>query len=147
MKALIQRVKRANVTVDNNIIAVIGDGIVVFLCVVKGDSSKDIDYLVKKVSNLRIFEDNAGKMNLSVKDKGFAALIVSQFTLASDCRKGNRPSFDEACTPEVAAEYYRLFIDGIKREGIETKTGIFAANMQVELVNDGPVTFMIDSHF
>lgn len=145
MKALVQRVKNASVVVGGKVAAQIDRGFLVFLCVLKDDDKKDVDYMVKKVINLRVFEDEAGKMNLSVKDVSGQLLVVSQFTLASDCRKGNRPSFDMACEPNRANELYQLFANATERAGVITKTGVFGAHMEVSLINDGPVTFMIES--
>ncbi|MBF0345062.1 MAG: D-tyrosyl-tRNA(Tyr) deacylase [Nitrospirae bacterium] len=145
MRALIQRVKEAALYVDGVLRASIGKGIVVFLCVEKGDTDTNMEYVLKKVISLRIFDDAEGKMNLSLKDVGGALLVVSQFTLASDCRKGNRPSFDMAEAPQKANEMYERFIARARGEGVSTLSGVFAAYMQVSLTNDGPVTFMIDS--
>jgi D-aminoacyl-tRNA deacylase len=145
MKALLQRVTSASVKVDGQIIGKIERGLVVFLCAVKGDGNTDLDYLIKKISQLRIFEDDQGKMNQSVIDIRGAALVVSQFTLAADTRKGNRPSFDNAETQDRARSLYREFVRRLNDTGIPVQTGVFAAVMAVSLVNDGPVTIWLDS--
>ena len=145
MKALIQRVSEANVSIDGNTVAKIGKGILVFLGVEKGDTEKDIEYMVKKVSNLRIFEDIREKMNLSIQDIQGEVLVVSQFTLAADCKKGNRPSFDSAEEPARAEDMYIKFIDKLRENGLKVATGEFGAYMQVYLINDGPVTIILDS--
>ncbi len=145
MKALIQRVSSARAEVSGNITGEIRKGLLVFLCAVKGDTGKDLEYMVRKVSQLRVFEDSKGKMNRSVLDVKGEALVVSQFTLAASTRKGNRPSFDNAEAPEQAKLMYERFIQALKDIGIPVRTGEFAAMMAVSLTNDGPVTILIDS--
>lgn len=144
MKALIQRVKRASVTIEGELFSSIEYGLLVFLGVQKSDSEENADKLSQKLVNLRIFEDENDKMNLSLKDVGGQMLVVSQFTLCGDCKKGTRPSFDNAEIPDRANKLYEYFVSQIKAQGIETKTGRFGAMMDVELINDGPVTFMIE---
>lgn len=144
MKALIQRVKRASVTIERKLYSKIDEGLLVFLGVQKGDTQENADKLAQKLVNLRIFEDENEKMNLSLKDVNGQMLVVSQFTLCGDCKKGTRPSFDNAELPQKANQLYEYFVTQIKAQGIETQTGSFAAMMEVELINDGPVTFMIE---
>lgn len=144
MKGLIQRVKKASVTIDGELYSEIGHGILVLLGVEKGDSEENAEKLADKISKLRIFEDENEKMNLSVQDIKGEILVVSQFTLAGDCKKGTRPSFDKAELPQRANELYEYFTELIKQKNIPTKTGVFGAMMDVELVNDGPVTFMVE---
>ncbi len=145
MKALLQRVASARVEVEGKVIGEIKKGLLVFLCAVKGDTEKDLDYLVKKVPALRIFEDGQGKMNLSIMEIKGEALVVSQFTLAASTRKGNRPSFDNAEEPGQAKKMYEAFISRLKEAGLGVQAGEFAATMTVSLINQGPVTILIDS--
>jgi D-tyrosyl-tRNA(Tyr) deacylase len=145
MKAVLQRVKQAKVQVAGNTTGEIGKGILVFLGVGKSDTEKDLDYLVEKISGLRIFEDEAGKMNRSLAEAGGEFLVVSQFTLMGNCQKGRRPSFDDAADPAKGEEYYRLFVSRLAAKGFKVQTGEFRAMMEVFLVNDGPVTFVLDS--
>ena len=142
MKALIQRVKRASVTIDGELYSKIGAGMLVLLGVEKGDGKENADKLVQKLVNLRIYEDENGKMNRSLVDMKGEMLIVSQFTLCGDCKKGTRPSFDKSAPPEIANELYEYFISQVKALNMPCATGKFAAMMDVEFINDGPVTFM-----
>lgn len=146
MRAVIQRVKSASVTVDSNIISTITTGFLVLLGVEKGDTQTDIDYIVNKITNLRIFEDDDGKMNLSIKDINGQIIVVSQFTLAGDARKGRRPSFSNAMLPDEALALYNDTIDQIRSYNIKVGSGKFGADMDVALVNYGPVTILLDSH-
>ncbi len=145
MRAIIQKVTRASVTVENKLISEIGNGYMVLLAVKENDDKDDLSYIKRKISNLRIFEDNEGKMNLSLKDTGGEILLVSQFTLYGDARKGNRPSFTESAGLEKANNYYEKLRDELIDEGFNVKTGKFQAHMEVSLVNDGPVTIILDS--
>ena len=145
MKAVIQRVTEARVEVGGETAGAIGRGVLVLLGVEKGDTTQDADWLAEKIVSLRIFEDEAGKMNLSLPDMGGALLAVSQFTLAGNCAKGRRPSFDSAAPPGEANLLYEQFVAAVRRLHIPVATGIFQAMMQVSLVNDGPVTFILDS--
>lgn len=145
MRAVVQRVKKASVTVDNKVVGEILNGFVVLLGVEKEDEQKDLDYISEKVLNLRVFEDEAGKMNRSLVDVGASILAVSQFTLYGDCRKGRRPGFDRAAPPEMAEKFYKEFILKCRNGGIQVETGIFRADMLVEIHNDGPVTILLDS--
>jgi len=145
MRAIIQRVKKSSVTVDGRIVGEIGAGLLIFLGVAKDDHEKDADYLVEKIINLRIFEDENGKMNLSLLDAGGQMLVVSQFTLLGDCRKGRRPSFINAARPETARQLYEYFVEKSSSRGLAVETGIFQAMMDVALINDGPVTFILES--
>lgn len=143
MKIIIQRVKEAQVTVQDKIIGKIGKGFLVLLGIAEDDTEKEAEYLVKKLTNLRIFEDENDKMNLSIKEVKGSLLIVSQFTLYGDCKKGNRPSFVNAARPEIARPLYEFFIQKCKEENLLVEHGEFGAHMEVSLVNDGPVTIEI----
>lgn len=145
MRAVVQRVSHAKVTVDGNITGQIEKGLLVLIGVTHGDTSKDVDYIVDKTINLRIFEDENGKMNLSLKDIGGELLAVSQFTLYGDCRKGRRPGFTDAADPKEANRLYLEFIEKARKNDVHTETGIFGADMKVELLNDGPVTMLLES--
>lgn len=145
MRAVIQRVSRASVTVDGAVTGAIDRGILVLLGVAKGDSEKDADFLLDKIYNLRIFPDAQEKMNLSASSVGASLLVVSQFTLLGDCRKGRRPGFDAAAPPDEAKRLYEYFVSRAKDQDIPVATGVFQASMQVELVNTGPVTFVLES--
>lgn len=142
MKAVIQRVSSASVSIDNKIYSQIGAGMLILFCVEKGDDESSLSWFSNKILNLRIFEDENGKMNKSIKDINGEVLVVSQFTLASDCKKGTRPSFDRAEYPERANFFYNKFVKLLNKE-ISVKTGEFGSHMCVELVNDGPVTFVL----
>src|SRR5208337_3876112 len=145
MRAVVQRVSRARVTVNGEITGEIGVGLLVLLGVGAGDTRADADYLAEKTIGLRIFEDAGGKMNLSVADVGGALLVVSQFTLYGDARRGKRPSFDAAAPPQQARELYEYFVEKIRVAGLRSETGRFQETMQVELANEGPVTILLDS--
>ncbi|HTS34657.1 MAG TPA: D-aminoacyl-tRNA deacylase [Candidatus Solibacter sp.] len=145
MRAVVQRVSRARVTVNDWISGEIGHGLLVLLGVGQSDTEADATYLVEKIAGLRIFEDSDGKMNRSVQDVGGSVLAVSQFTLYGDVRRGKRPSFDAAALPEPARKLYEFFVKGIQDAGVRCETGRFQEMMQVELVNEGPVTILLDS--
>ncbi|MCR4337250.1 MAG: D-aminoacyl-tRNA deacylase [Candidatus Omnitrophica bacterium] len=145
MKLVIQRVKEARVTVDSKTVGQIGPGILVFVGVAKEDSVADVEYLVSKLVELRIFEDDQGKMNRSALDLGAQFLVVSQFTLLGDCSQGRRPSFDRAAQPGHAEELYHEFVNQLRAYPIKVETGQFRAMMDVALINDGPVTFILES--
>jgi D-tyrosyl-tRNA(Tyr) deacylase len=145
MKAVVQRVSRASVEVKGRTVAAIGGGLLVLLGVAKGDGESDCRFMVDKLRGLRIFADEAGKMNRSLVDVGGAVLLVSQFTLLGNTKSGRRPGFEEAAPPEEAKRWYEHISASLKAEGTNVETGVFAAHMAVELVNDGPVTFVLDS--
>ena len=146
MRVLLQRVNKASVIINNKNFSSINNGLLVFLGIQTKDSIKDVEYLVRKIINLRIFNDGNGLMNLSILDKQYSIMLVSQFTLYGNCKKGNRPSFINAEKPEKAKILYQLFIDELNKYNINLKTGKFGANMTVNLVNSGPVTLWIDSN-
>ena len=145
MRAVVQRVRSCRVVVADEVVGEIGRGLVVLLGIRNGDTVDQARWLADKVVNLRILEDEQGKMNVSVADTGGAVLVVSQFTLYGDCQKGRRPSFIEAARPEVAEPLYEAFVNAIRLQGVPVATGRFGADMQVELVNDGPVTVILDT--
>ncbi|NLW25527.1 MAG: D-tyrosyl-tRNA(Tyr) deacylase [Clostridia bacterium] len=145
MRAVIQRVKKGSVKVEGKRVGEIGTGLVILLGVTHDDTDEDAKYLAEKICNLRIFEDEEGKLNLSLLDIGGAILSVSQFTLYGDCRKGRRPSFTDAAHPEKAKELYEVFNKLLVEKGIKVETGVFQAYMEVEIINDGPVTMLLDS--
>ena len=145
MRAVVQRVTRASVAVDGRVAGEIGAGLLVFLGVNRTDNPESAEYLAEKIANLRIFSDEAGKMNLSLLDISGSALVVSQFTLYGDTRGGRRPSFIQAAPPEEASRLYDEFVQSMRALGVAVETGVFQAHMQVELVNDGPVTILLDS--
>jgi len=146
MRAVVQRVKESRVEVKNRVVGQIGPGLLILLGVGQDDTLKDCEYLANKISHLRIFSDEKGFMNLSLLDIKGAALVVSQFTLWGDCRKGRRPSFVKAAPPEPARDLYEHFVELLKRKGLTVATGMFQEMMDVHLINDGPVTLMLDSH-
>ena len=145
MRAVVQRVKKSSVKTSRGIVAEIGKGLLVLLGVARGDTAKEGDYLATKIVNLRIFEDQNGKMNRSLREVGGEMLVVSQFTLLGDCRKGRRPSFMQAAQPDEATALYLHFVDKVREQGISVKTGQFRAMMEVALINDGPVTLIVES--
>jgi len=145
MRAVIQRVLRATVSVEAVVVGSIGEGLLVLLGVTAGDTEQDVAWMVEKVVNLRVFSDLAGKMNLSVRDRDGALLVVSQFTLYGDCSRGRRPSFDAAAPAEQARSLYESFLSRVRETGLSVEAGLFQAHMAVELLNDGPVTLVVDS--
>jgi D-aminoacyl-tRNA deacylase len=145
MKAVLQRVSSARVTIGHREVGAIGEGILALVGVEPGDGAADIEYMARKVRDLRIFDDDGGRMNLSLAEVGGGVLAVSQFTLLADCRKGRRPSFDAAAGTVEARAVYDALVEQLRRDGVTVATGEFQARMQVSLVNDGPVTFLLDS--
>lgn len=145
MRAVIQRVSNASVTVDGKVAGAIGPGLLVLLGVGRNDTEQDAEALAQKIIELRVFQDDAGKMNLSLRDTGGSLLVVSQFTLYGDTRKGRRPSFDLAAPPEQARRLYEHFVEAARRQGVHVETGVFQAMMSVSLVNEGPVTFLVET--
>ena len=145
MRAVIQRVREASVTVDRQIVGAIGAGLVILIGVTHGDDESDARFLAQKIATLRIFEDAAGKFNLAALDVGAAALVVSQFTLYADVRRGRRPDFIDAARPEVAEPLIERFVELLREQGLHVETGVFQARMVVKLQNDGPVTIILDS--
>ena len=145
MRAVIQRVTAAHVSVDGRVVARIGHGLLVLLGVDRGDAASDRDYIAGKIRDLRIFNDEDGRMNRSVRDAAGEVLVVSQFTLSADCRRGRRPSFDQAAPPEVARTMYQAVVTALETMNLAVQTGQFQAMMQIGLINDGPVTILLDS--
>jgi D-tyrosyl-tRNA(Tyr) deacylase len=145
VRAVVQRVSSASVAVGGETVAAIGRGFLVLLGVASGDTDRQAEWLADKIAGLRIFEDEAGKMNLSVQDIGGSILVVSQFTLLADCRKGRRPSFTDAAPPAEADRLYQVFVSAVRKHGIPVETGVFQAHMEVVLVNDGPVTVVVEA--
>ena len=144
MKAVLQRVTRASVTVEGDRVSEIGDGLLILLGIGPEDTEEKARMMTKKIAALRIFSDEAGKMNLSVRDVGGSAIVVSQFTLFADCRKGNRPAFVGAAAPSLAAPLVNRFVELLTEQGVPTQTGVFGAHMDVELLNSGPVTIILE---
>lgn len=146
MKAVIQRVSEASVSISGEVTGKVGNGFLILLGVCEGDSEEDAEILAKKTANLRIFEDDDGKMNYSLIDKNYGVLVISQFTLCADCKKGNRPSFIKAAKPDMAIPLYELYMEKLKENGIHSvEHGEFGADMKVSLINDGPVTIIYDT--
>ena len=145
MRAVVQRVRRAEVRVNDSSVGKIDIGLLIYLSVSKGDTTRDAEYISEKLVNLRIFADEAGKMNRSVRDVGGSVLLVSNFTLHGDCRKGRRPGFDESAKPELANQLYEKVVSSVAGQGISVEKGVFGEHMQVASINDGPVTFLLDS--
>jgi len=144
MRAVVQRVRRASVTIDGNVVGTIGPGVVVLVGVTHEDTETQAEWLANKVAGLRIFEDSAGKMNASLLDVTGAALVISQFTLYADARKGRRPGFTDAALPDVAEPLVDHFVEALRKQGLPVETGVFGAHMLVEIHNDGPVTILLE---
>ena len=145
MRALLQRVSEAEVKVEGQKIRSTGAGLLILICAMAGDTQAEADQLINKITKLRIFKDDAGKMNKSIVDIGGSALVVSQFTLAADTKRGNRPGFSNAASPDEGRAVYEYFADGLAQEGVPVETGKFGADMKVSLINDGPVTIWLDT--
>lgn len=145
MRIVIQRVSKASVSIDEEVVGQIARGFMVLVGVEEADSQEDVDYLVRKTANMRIFEDEEGKMNISLKDVGGRVLSISQFTLHANTKRGNRPSFVDAARPDHSLPLYEAYNEGLRQEGLTVETGEFGADMQISLINDGPVTIIIDS--
>lgn len=145
MRALLQRVSHASVTVEGEVVGQTGPGLLILICAMQGDEEAQADHLAAKIAKLRIFTDEAGKMNLSVRDMGGSALVVSQFTLAADTSRGNRPGFSTAAPPEEGRRLYEYFAKALEAQGVPVETGRFGADMKVALLNDGPVTIWMES--
>ena len=145
MRIVLQRVKSASVSIDETVVGKIGVGYVLLVCIADNDTEAELDYLVRKITKLRVFEDLVGKMNLAIEDVGGQILSISQFTLYADTKKGNRPSFTKAGAPDFADKMYQLFNKKLRDTGLTVETGEFGANMQVQLINDGPVTIIFDT--
>jgi D-aminoacyl-tRNA deacylase len=145
MRSVIQRVSRASVSVDGRVVGQIGGGLLVFVGVASGDEAADIDYTASKIRELRIFADDQGRMNRSVVEVGGGVLVISQFTLLADVRRGRRPGFDGAAAPEIAKSAYEDLVARLRGSGLQVETGVFQAHMHIDLVNDGPVTILLDS--
>jgi len=145
VKALLQRVSEANVSLDGDLLAVVGVGVVVFVCTEKQDGDEDADFFARKIAHMRLFADEEGKTNLSILDVGGEALVISQFTLAANWRKGNRPGFSAAADPDMAERHYEYFCKQLAAQGVAVKTGRFRSHMAVSLANDGPFTIWMDS--
>lgn len=145
MRAVVQRVSAADVTVGDMVTGRIGPGFLVYLGVMEGDTGEDLRYILDKITHMRVFNDTEGRMNRSIREAVGAFLIVSQFTLCGDCRKGRRPSFSPAASPDTGKYYYLALIDRLKKQGFSVQAGVFGAHMQVSSVNDGPVTMLLDS--
>ena len=145
MRSVLQRVRQASVSVDGEVVGAIGPGLVALVAVMAGDGPADLEYTASKIRDVRLFADEQGRMNRSLVDTGGAVLVVSQFTLLADVRRGRRPGFDQAAPPDAARAAYEVLIERLRQSGVPVETGVFQAHMDVELVNDGPVTIVLDS--